>query len=46
MYRILVMQKRSADAEQILKDAFQAAPKQFGYLTMLAMHYSNRGPHQ
>jgi tetratricopeptide (TPR) repeat protein len=43
MYRILVMQKRAADAEQILKDAFQAAPKQFGYLTMLAMHYSTEG---
>ena len=28
-----------ADAEQVLKTAFQNNPKQFGFLTLLAMHY-------
>lgn len=43
LYRILVLQKRSKEGEQLLKDAFQAAPKQFGYLTTLALHYSGEG---
>lgn len=43
LYRILMSQKRSAEGEQLLKDAFQASPKQFGYLTLLAMHYSSEG---
>src|SRR5688572_15777234 len=31
LYRILMGQKRTAEGEQLLKDAFQASPKQFGY---------------
>ena len=41
LYRLLMMfQQRPIDAEQVLKLGAQNNPKQFGYLTMLAMHYS------
>jgi tetratricopeptide (TPR) repeat protein len=40
LYKLYLFQRRTADAEQLLKLAFQNNPKQFGYLTMLALHYS------
>ena len=39
LYRLLMFQNRPADAEQVLKLGAQNNPKQFGYLTLLAMHY-------
>jgi tetratricopeptide (TPR) repeat protein len=39
LYRLLMFQGRPADAEQVLKLGSQNNPKQFGYLTLLAMHY-------
>jgi tetratricopeptide (TPR) repeat protein len=39
LYRLLMFQSRPADAEQVLKLGAQNNPKQFGYLTLLAMHY-------
>jgi tetratricopeptide (TPR) repeat protein len=39
LYRLLMFQGRPADAEQVLKLGAQNNPKQFGYLTLLAMHY-------
>ncbi len=39
LYNLFLFQKKYADAEQLLKQAFQDNPKQFGYLTMLAQHY-------
>ena len=40
LYKLLMYQRKVAEAEQILKDAFQSNPKQYGYLTVLALHYS------
>jgi tetratricopeptide (TPR) repeat protein len=42
LYRLYLFQNRPADAEQVLKSAFENNPKQFGYLTLLAMHYYGR----
>jgi tetratricopeptide (TPR) repeat protein len=39
LYRLLMFQGKPADAEQVLKLGAQNNPKQFGYLTLLAMHY-------
>ncbi|MGA2269795.1 MAG: tetratricopeptide repeat protein [Bryobacteraceae bacterium] len=39
LYRLLMFQQKPADAEQVLKLGAQNNPKQFGYLTLLAMHY-------
>jgi tetratricopeptide (TPR) repeat protein len=39
LYRLLMFQRRPADAEQVLKLGVQNNPKQFGYLTLLARHY-------
>ena len=39
LYRLLMLQHRPVDAEQVLKLGAQNNPKQFGYLTMLATHY-------
>ena len=39
LYRLLMFQGQVADAEQVLKLGAQNNPKQFGYLTLLAMHY-------
>ena len=39
LYRLLLYQKRPADAEQVLKLAFANNPKQYGFLTLLAMQY-------
>jgi tetratricopeptide (TPR) repeat protein len=40
LYRLLMVQQRPMDAEQVLKLGAQNNPKQFDYLTQLAMHYS------
>ncbi len=39
LYKLLMSQGRPADAEQVLKLGAQNNPKQFDYLTVLAMHY-------
>ena len=39
LYRVLLFQGKPAEAEQVLKLGAQNNPKQFGYLTLLAMHY-------
>ena len=39
LYRLLMFQAKPEDAEQVLKLGAQNNPKQFGYLTLLAMHY-------
>ncbi len=39
LYRMFVFQNKQAEAEQVLKSAFDANPKQYGYLTLLALHY-------
>jgi tetratricopeptide (TPR) repeat protein len=39
LFRVLMFQGKSAEAEQVLKQGAQNNPKQFGYLTLLAMHY-------
>lgn len=43
LYKLYVFGKKLPQGEQILKDAFQNNPKQFGYLTTLALHYSLQG---
>jgi tetratricopeptide (TPR) repeat protein len=42
LYRLLMFEGKPADAEQVLKLGAQNNPKQFGYLTLLAMHYSTQ----
>ena len=42
LYRLLMFQGKPADAEQVLKLGYQNNPKQFIYLTLLAMHYSRQ----
>src|ERR1017187_7069361 len=39
MYRMFLFQNKPGDAEQVLKLAFDNNPKQYGFLTLLAMHY-------
>ncbi|MEO8368045.1 MAG: tetratricopeptide repeat protein [Candidatus Solibacter sp.] len=39
LYRLFLFQQRPGDAEQVLRRAFENNPKQFGFLTLLAMHY-------
>jgi tetratricopeptide (TPR) repeat protein len=39
LYRLLMFQGKAADAEQVVKLGAQNNPKQFAYLTLLAMHY-------
>lgn len=39
LYRIFLFQKKVPEAEQVLKLAAANNPKQYGYLTLLAMHY-------
>ena len=46
LYRLLMFQRRPIDAEQVLKLGAQNNPKQYGYLTMLAMHYSLQNQRQ
>jgi tetratricopeptide (TPR) repeat protein len=39
LYRLYLFQNKPDLAEQVLKLAFQNNPKQYGFLTLLAMHY-------
>ena len=39
LYRLYLFQNKPAEGEQVLKQAFQNNPKQFGFLTLLAAHY-------
>ena len=39
LYQLLMYQQRPAEGEQLLKQAFQNNPKEFGFLTTLATHY-------
>src|ERR1035441_10467269 len=43
LYRILLIQNKPGDAEQVLKTAFVNNPKQVGFLALLAMHYYRLG---
>ena len=43
LYRLYLFEKKYDQAEALLKSAVQANPKQFEYLTALAMHYSMMG---
>ena len=39
LYRLFVFQHKPDDGEQVLRLAFQNNPKQYGYLTLLALHF-------
>jgi len=39
LYRMFLFQNKPDQAEAILKQAYQNNPKQYGFLTLLAMHY-------
>ena len=43
LYRLYLTQGKRGDGENLLKLAFQNNPKDFTYLTTLALHYSNEG---
>lgn len=43
LYKLYVYQRKLNEGEQILKTGFQNNPKQFGFLTTLALHYSLTG---
>jgi tetratricopeptide (TPR) repeat protein len=43
LYKLYTFQRKLTDGEQILKTGFAANPKQFGFLTTLALHYSLTG---
>jgi len=43
LYKLYTFQRKMNDGEQILKTGFAANPKQFGFLTTLALHYSMTG---
>lgn len=43
LYRLLVVQGKANEGEQVLKLAAQNEPKQYSFLTMLAAHYFSRG---
>ena len=40
LYKLYLFERKPAEGEQLLKQGFQNNPKQFDYLTMLALHYS------
>jgi tetratricopeptide (TPR) repeat protein len=40
LYRLYMFQKKPGDAEQVLRLAFANNPKQYGFLSLLAMHYN------
>jgi tetratricopeptide (TPR) repeat protein len=40
LYRLFIFQGKIGDGEQVLKLAMANNPKQFSYMTMLALHYS------
>jgi tetratricopeptide (TPR) repeat protein len=39
LYRMFLFQNKPALGEAVLKEAYQNNPKQYGFLTVLAMHY-------
>jgi len=43
LYKLYIFQHKLPEGEQILKTAYQNNPKQYGYLTTLALHYSLQG---
>jgi tetratricopeptide (TPR) repeat protein len=43
LYQLYMMQQKPAEGEQVLKQAIQNNPKEFTYLTMLALHYGRQG---
>jgi tetratricopeptide (TPR) repeat protein len=45
LYRLFLFQKKPEGGEQVLKLAFQNNPKQFGFLTLLALHYYGQKHH-
>jgi tetratricopeptide (TPR) repeat protein len=45
LYKLYVFQRKLSEGEQVLKSAFENNPKQFGFLTTLALHYSLTGRH-
>jgi tetratricopeptide (TPR) repeat protein len=45
LYKLYVFQRKLAEGEQLLKTAFENNPKQFAFLTTLALHYSMAGRH-
>jgi tetratricopeptide (TPR) repeat protein len=45
LYKLYIFEHKMPEGEQILKTAFQNNPKQFGFLTTLALHYSLTGRH-
>lgn len=45
LYKLFLFQRKVQEGEQTLKSAFQNNPKQFGFLTTLALHYSMTGRH-
>ncbi|HEY1343124.1 MAG TPA: tetratricopeptide repeat protein, partial [Bryobacteraceae bacterium] len=40
LYRLFMYQRKAAEGEQVLKQAYQNNPKVYGFLKLLAMHYS------
>ena len=45
LYKLYVFQRKLSEGEQVLKQAFQNNPRQYGFLTTLALHYSLVGRH-
>jgi tetratricopeptide (TPR) repeat protein len=43
LYKLYMFQRKANEGEQVLKAGFQNNPKQFGFLTTLALHYSMTG---
>lgn len=43
LYKLYIYEHKLPEGEQILKAAYQNNPKQYGYLTTLALHYSLQG---
>jgi tetratricopeptide (TPR) repeat protein len=43
LYKLYIFERKLPEGEAILKRAFQNNPKQYGYLTTLALHYSIQG---
>ena len=39
LYRMFLLQQKPDEGEKVLKAAYQNNPKQYGFLTILAMHY-------
>jgi tetratricopeptide (TPR) repeat protein len=45
LYKLYIFERKLPEGEQVLKSGFQNNPKQFGFLTTLALHYSLTGRH-